>query len=44
MHKGAVLLENGRVDPAIAAYSVVANDSNLKAFHPEALLKLGNLL
>ncbi len=41
MHRGIVLLENGQIDPAIAAYTVVANDPNLKAFHPEAFLKLG---
>lgn len=41
MHRGVVLLENGQVDPAIAAYTAVTANSNLKPFHPEAFLKLG---
>lgn len=41
MHRGVVLLENGQVDPAIAAYTAVTSNSSLKSFHPEAFLKLG---
>lgn len=41
MHRGALLIENGQVDQAIAAYRSVLDSVGLKIFYPEALLKLG---
>lgn len=41
MHRGLTYLENEKPDEAIAAYESVVKATGLKAFHPEALLKLG---
>lgn len=41
MQRGVVLMENGQTDPAIEAYDKILKSDALKAFHPEALLKLG---
>ncbi len=41
MQSGLVNLENGQTGPAIEAYDHVLKSDALKAFHPEALLKLG---
>ena len=41
MHRGVILLENNQVDGAIESYQSVIQSAPLKAFHPEALLKLG---
>jgi predicted negative regulator of RcsB-dependent stress response len=41
MHRGVMLIENGKVDEAIASYQSVVKSESLKVFYPEALLKLG---
>jgi TolA-binding protein len=41
MHYGLVLIENNKADEALALYQEVLATDTLKAFHPEALLKLG---
>ncbi len=41
MHYGLVLLENNKPDDAIKLYSEVLSATDLKAFHPEAMLKSG---
>lgn len=41
MHRGGILLENQKVEPAIDSFQSVVNSPALKPFHPEALLKLG---
>ena len=41
MHYGLVLLENNKPDDAIKLYSEVLGASDLKPFHPEAMLKSG---
>ncbi len=41
MHKGLVLIENGKADEAIETYQRLLDSSALKAFHSEALLKQG---
>lgn len=41
MHRGLTYMENQKTEEAIKAYEAVVAASNLKSFHPEALLKLG---
>ena len=41
MQRGVVLMENGQAEPAIEAYDKILKSDSLKAFHPEALLKMG---
>lgn len=41
MHRGLTLIENQKPEDAIQVYKEVVAANELKAFHPEALLKLG---
>ncbi|MGE4130053.1 MAG: tol-pal system YbgF family protein [Bdellovibrionales bacterium] len=41
MQYGAVLIENAKPDEAIKNYAEIVDSKNLKAFHPEAMLKMG---
>lgn len=41
MHRGLVLIETKKTQEAMAVYQEILNSPRLKAFHPEALLKLG---
>ncbi len=41
MHRGMIFLENQKFDEAVLEYQRVLSGTSLKAFHPEAILKLG---